>query len=182
MSSHCSSSNSLFTSHDDPLSLFSILGLRMNCWGFRLAPRRSALLCCMLSQEPSFPFGFDFSAVRYLSLLPDPTSSMAFQETFEPGSLGGSGGGCESSPGGMQAASKGTSGTAQELVTKTACWRGGSTGGWLSSAPLLGFGTSSLSSEFLKEFTGCGDKLLDQPLSLETTYVYYRIFQHIQSI
>ena len=142
------------------------------------------LFCFRLSDGPSLTFGFDFSAVRYLSLLPDPTSSMAFQETFEPGSLGGSGGGCESSPGGMQAASKGTSGTAQELVTKTACWCGGScsTGGWLISAPLLGFGTSSLSSEFLKEFTGCGDKLLDQPLSLETTYVYYRIFQHIQSI
>ena len=129
------------------------------------------LFCCRLSDGPSLTFGFDFSAVRYLSLLPDPTSSMAFQETFEPGSLGGRGGGGESSPGGMQAASKGTSGTVQELVTKTACWRGGRTGGWLISAPLLGFGTSSLSSEFLKKFTGTGDKLLDQPLSLETTYI-----------
>ena len=130
------------------------------------------LLCCRLSDGPSLTFGFDFSAVGYLSLLPDPTSSMAFQETFEPGSLGGSGGGCESSPGGI-AASKGTLGTAQELVTKTACCCGGSTGGWLISAPLLGFGTASFSSEFLEDFTGCGDKLLDQPLSLETTLSYF---------
>ena len=173
-SSHRSSDSHFIPCCEERLSLFSILGLQMICGGFKLAPSISALFCCW-SDGTSFPIGWFgyFWAVKDISLLRDTissTSKMAFWELFRLwasfGSLGGSGGGLELSSVCRRplGASKGTIGPAPVFVTS--CWRGS-----IGSAVLLGFRNSSLSSEFLKEFTGCGDKLLDQPLSLETKYI-----------